>query len=49
MTESIRTDFASEVASIESEEEYTSAYSDKMCVLAEGAIATRLAEPPMPR
>ncbi len=49
MTESIRTDFASEVASLESEEEYTSAYSDKLCVLAEGVIATRVAEPPMPR
>ncbi len=49
MTESIRTDFASEVASLESEEEYTSAYSDKLCVLAEGAVAARLQEPPMPR
>ncbi len=49
MTESIRTDFASDIASIESEEEYTSAYSDKLCVLAEGVVSARVHEPPVPR
>ena len=48
VTESIKTDFASDIASVVSEEEYTSAYSDKMCVLAEGAIVSRLHEPPPP-
>ena len=48
MTESIKTDFPSDIASVESEEEYTSAYSDKMCVLPEGAIVHRLQDPPKP-
>lgn len=48
MTESIRTDFHSDIASLESEEEYTSAYSDKLCVLQEGAIVSGLQEPPHP-
>lgn len=48
VTESIRTDFASDIASVVSEEEYTSAYSDKMCVLAEGAVVSKLTDPPMP-
>ncbi len=41
-TESVRTDFASDIASVESEEEYTSAYSDKLCVLAEGVVPAGL-------
>ena len=48
MTESIKTDFPSDIASVESEEEYTSAYSDKMCVLPEGAIVSKLHDPPHP-
>jgi hypothetical protein len=48
MTESVKTDFPSDIASIESDEEYTSAYSDKMCVLPEGAIVSRLHDPPNP-
>ena len=48
MTESVRTDFHSDIASVESEEEYTSAYSDKLCVLQEGAVISGLQEPPIP-
>jgi hypothetical protein len=48
LTESITTDFPSDIASLESEEEYTSAYSDKMCILSEGIVISTLREAPMP-
>ena len=47
-TESIKTAFPSDTASLESEEEYTSAYSDKTCILPEGAVAIGRQAPPRP-
>lgn len=48
LTESINSDFPSEVASAESEEEYHSAYSDQSGLVQEGIVLAQLHEPPKP-
>ena len=48
MTESVRSEFASEVISTASEEEFTSAYSDGPFELPEGTVFAQLHAPPVP-
>lgn len=48
VAESVNTEIHSDINSILTEDEYTSAYSDKMCILSEGRVQSKLHDPPVP-
>ncbi|TRY63610.1 hypothetical protein TCAL_12584 [Tigriopus californicus] len=48
VAESVNTEIHSDINSILTEDEYTSAYSDKMCILSEGRVQSKLHDPPAP-